>query len=306
MPRADRRAVVLRLLQDIVASVAQLERSVIARLLPVLLQAHGELERDLIAYLRRENGAATFTAQRYRRAILIVRTAIGEGRKLAPHALQALIMGAHRAGALSTEHMARELTLFGQIFEGTVHNVALDEAAILARGDRILIPQFRLSALRYAGDLRDSVVRELAVSRVRGETIFEATNRLQRTLPRVFEQQRFWAHRLARTETMNAYSLYHVEALREAARDAPDLKMRWDSTFDSRRCPMCRSLDGQVADVLKGEPFVARWTTAGKRGVRVHVVKVKRNPAHPLCRCACIPWRDSWPEYAQRSTPAAA
>lgn len=302
--RAHRRRRVLAILEEVVEQVAELDKPVLLRMLPALAQAQSELEVSLRAWLRRHPADATFTAQRYRNALLSVRTALDAGvKRVEVETRESLTMGARRAGALATAHIEMELVQFGAIFEGSIQPVALDAGRILARGDKILIDRYPTSAARYAGSIRDDIVHELTVSRVKGETIFEATNRLQKRLPEVFATERFKAHRLARTEIMNAYGEYHLEGIREAAEDDPGIKARWDSTFDGRRCLMCRSLDGQVRDVLGGEAFVARWVTSSSKGVRNHVVRVNGAPAHPQCRCVLTPWREGWEDYGRSHAP---
>jgi hypothetical protein len=272
---------------------------------PVLLQAQRELEGQLRMWLLRENGEARFTTQRYRNALLAVRRAAGALRALDHNTAAALWTGAEGAGRLATAHLEKELLQFGAIFEGTIQPVSIDAAAVIARGEDLLVDRFDASSRLYAGSVRTTVVQELAVSRVKGETIFELTARLDRRLPHVFMGQRNAAERLARTETMQAYNVVHHQGLLEISKDDPDIIARWDGSFDGRRCPACGSLDGETKDVAKGEVFTAKWV-AGRKGHRHLTTRsVEHPPLHPNCRCVLTPWRADWPDFARPRAPAA-
>lgn len=277
----------------------------LVRMLPVLRAAHHEIEGDLTDWLQRQDGAATFTAQRYRNALVQVRHAWGTIRRVAPATEAGLWEAAGVAADRSTANLVRELEQFGKIFSGTVQPVSLDVAAIIASGESLLIDRFASSAARYAGSIRDNVIRELAISRVRTESIFELTNRLQKRLPEMFQANRRSAERLARTETINAYSTFHLEGIKEAHADDSEILARWDASFDWRRCPACASLDGQVRNVAKGERFHAEWTTISKKGkARRHSLDAKQPPLHPCCRCCLTPWREDWGEISRTKTPS--
>ena len=85
---------------------------------------------------------------------------------------------------------------------------------------------------------------------------------------------------IARTETIRAANLGQqaiwekMERLRNTGPGTKaDYRRRWFVSPDSRLCPICRSLNGQVRKL--GEPFVSPRT--GKA--------YKMPPAHPRCRC---------------------
>lgn len=291
LSRADKRKQALAVLDEVTRGINHLSVPVIAKIRPVLRQAQRELEDQLREWLSREQGATTFTAQRYRNALLAVRRADETIQHIQPTTEDALWVGADTAGHLATAHLHRELVQFGHIFEGTIQPIALDQAAIIARGDKVLFKQFESSAAKYADSIGDSVINELAVSRVKSETIFELTNRLERRLPHVFQGQRYDAERLARTETLSAYSQYHYEGLKDIHADDETIVARWDASYDSRRCPACASLDGQVKNVAKGEKFEAEWWTFRKRSGKAthHYRSVEKPPLHPNCFPAGTP-----------------
>ncbi len=183
---------------------------------------------------------------------------------------------------------------FAGVFEGSVVPIAIDQAAIIARADTLLFTRFETSAARYTGAVRQAIVRELAISRLRNETMHEVGVRLQKRIPHVFGGARSSAARLARTETMNAYNVQHVIAMRDLAKDDPKIRMMWDATRDRRLCLDCRSLDGKVVDPSDEDAvFAARGTT------------VEHPPLHPNCRCVVVAWRKGW-DAPDRKAPVEA
>lgn len=301
---ATKRQRVLSVLEQSARSIQDLHAPALTRIIPVLRAAHTEIEQDLMDWLGRQNGAATFTVQRYRNALVQLRHAWKSARALAPTVNEALWEVAEDAAEKSAKNLVRELESFGRIFSGTVQPVSLDVAAIIANGEDMLIDRFASSAARYAGSVRDNVIRELAIGRARSESIFETTNRMQSRLPELFQADRWSAERLARSEVIHAYSTFHVEGLKEMNADDADIVARWDASFDWRRCPMCASLDGQVRNVAKGEKFHAEWVTLSKKGAHRHTKQLKQPPAHPCCRCCLTPWREDWGEIQTRTPKA--
>lgn len=304
---ASKRKQVHAVLDEIVRGLEGIDRPVLAKMRPVLRQAQREVERSLKQWLAREavEGQARFTTQRYRNALVAIRKAGSTLNRLEGLTEQALWVGAETAGHMATGHLMLELEKFGAIFEGTIQPVAIDVGAVIVKGDKLLIDRFESSAARYAGTVRDTVVQELAISRVKSETMFELTNRLERRLPEIFTGQRHAAHRLARTETMQAYNVFHAEGIRAAKEDDDELVSRWDASFDWRRCPMCASLDGQVRDIANGEKFVAEWTVMRRKGPKHYKKSFEHAPAHPQCRCVVTVWHPSWAEMSRSRTPAA-
>lgn len=274
---------IFAVLDDTARSVEHLHVPTLRKILPALKQAHDELEKQLGHWLSREDGEARFTTQRYRNALVAVRHAWATVNRLDPTIDDALWTGADAAGKLSTHNLIRELQRFEQIFEGTIRPVAIEQGAIIAEGDKLLWRRFESAASKFPHDVQQRIIDELAVSRFKGETIFEVTNRLQKRLPAIYAEDRWSAERLSRTETMNAYSIYNVQGLKQLNEEDPEILSRWDGSFDWRRCRMCGSLDGQVRDVANGEKFVADWFTKSKRGAKHHVLSIERPPGHPCC-----------------------
>lgn len=294
----NRREKVHAILDHVAESLDGLEKPVLQIVMPALNQAHHELEGSLRSWLARQDGRATFTAQRYRNALLHVRYAIDKIEASGIVLEHGLKRSLSTIGPLSVRNLEWEFKSFASVFGDSAQPIALDEAIIVSRGKKLLWKRFESSAGKYAGTVGARAQRELAVGMIRSETMDELTTRLSTRLPKVFRSNRWDAERLVRTETMNAYNVYHEEGIVEASKEDPQMSRRWDATYDFRRCPMCASIDGQVVKV--GEKFRAEWTTYSRRGgVRHHAMDVDTSPAHPCCRCVVCAWRNSWASYSR-------
>ena len=298
MPSA--RSQVYAVLDDTVRSIQHIDQPTLRAMMPVLMKAQAEVQHALRLWLQRDGGAVSFTAQRYRNALIVLNRALASARHIEPVTAEALKHSYKTIAPLALRNLQHEWRTFSAIFEGTAQPLALDEAAVIASGKSLLWPQFESSAERYAGSIGERTKLELAVSRAKSETMDELTNRLQKNLPDIFEGERWGAERLARTETMSAYSQTTEDAIRAAKEDDPDLKKRWCSAVgDFRRCAMCASLEGQTVDV--DQPFHAEWVTySKKRGMRRHSLTVEKSPAHSCCVCCETAWRESWAKYSRR------
>ena len=294
------RSQVFAVLDQTVHSIQHIDKPALRAMMPVLMKAQAEVQHSLRLWLARDGGAASFTAQRYRNAIIVLNRALASARQMEPVTAEALKHSYKTIAPLALRNLQHEWKTFSTIFEGTAMPLALDEAAVIANGKSLLWPQFESSAERYAGSIGERTKLELAVSRAKSETMDELTNRLQKNLPDIFDGERWAAERLARTESMSAYATTTEGGIRDALSDDPELKKRWCSSVgDFRRCPMCASLEGQVVDV--DEPFHAVWTTSSKkRGMRSHSLDIEKAPAHPCCVCCETAWRESWAKYSRR------
>lgn len=298
-PTGQERAVA-ELLGTLYEQVDHLPRPMLEALTPALAQAQREVEKDLRAWLAREDGAARFTTQRLRRSLVQVRRTMERIRRdLDPALMKGMRIGANAAGKLATGHVTLEMERFGMMFRSpVVAPIALDEAAILARGRQLLAHRFRSSVATYSKEMRARIGSELAVAKLRGETIDEMTTRLSSVLSKVFRGERWRAERLARTETMHAYNLQHREGLLQLREHDDGIRMRWDAYFDRRTCLECLSLDGQIIDpAAKGAKFTSAWVAkSGKKMGRTTRVP----PIHPNDRCVLVAWHRDWDDDAFR------
>jgi len=284
-------------LQRSAAAVDGLPTPVARKVAPILAQARAELLKDLKKWLDKEDGDKRFTTQKLRSALQQVRSALNTLKETEPALVEGLNLSAKDAASLSMKNVEDEMLRFGHLFDGEMNSVAMDEAIVLARGDSLVLKRFPRSARRYSGDIRKRLVQELAVGRVKGETIRETGERLKRNMPGVFGQFSRRASMVARTEVMHAYNVYHKEGIREIAKVDPGIKNRWDAAYDWRRCPQCKSLDGQVRAV--DEEFVGKWRGAKKSYTSRHI----EPPAHPNCRCVIVAWHEDWKMDAEGAPP---
>jgi hypothetical protein len=310
------------LLDSMAEQVAALPEEVLRPLLPVLAQAERELEAGLRAWISQvPDGDKRFTAQEYRRALTQIKRSLDTVETARPALYQGLLGGSRDAGLLALAHVREEWVRFSLMFDETIRPIALEEASILARGKKALVPRFRTSAARYSRDVQDHIRRELAAGVVKGETIDQLVRRLVRNhggpkghvalrgvagepgalveyIPQgLFRKYRHWADRLARTEVMNAYNVHADESIAELAEDDAGVLRKWDASLDFRACEICRGLDEQ--SVAVGEPF-----SSGILG------RVDHPPAHPYCRCVLVAWHEDWdgkrprpPEKKPRKPP---
>lgn len=283
------------LYEDIAASLQKIDGPTLRLVYPILAKAQAELETDLVGWLKKQGGSESWTAQRYRLALLQTRRAMDTIARLEPAMVAGLKVSTRRAGELSSGHLGREVKRLSEQFADQVHPLNIDVLAIQADVEKKVWRRFPGSAKRYAGEVGDKVTAELAIARARGETFTETARRLERRLPGVFGAARADAERLARTEGMNAYNANHEAKILAMAKEEPGWLMRWDSTQDRRVCPECASLDGAVIDPGdEDNKFTARFEVARADGTIRRERTHRRPPAHPRCRCVVGPWRKDW------------
>jgi hypothetical protein len=282
-------------------------RASIRALAPIIAQAQKEVAVALAQWIASvPDGDLRFTAQQHRNALIHLRAAFQAIRKLEPAVAEELISGGLEGAQEASELTIKEFARFRQVFDGFGGRISIDMARVVADGSSYAIPSFETSAARYANGIVDDIRRELAVGLVRGESIYEMTERLVRHGgPRglvalrgklgnpgavaemiaegLFVRYRYWAERICRTEY--AYAANHLISLTigQLAERTPGLQHRWDSSLDGRTCPYCRALHNQTAPL--NQPFVALGDSYDGA------------PAHPNCRCRVDAWLPRWQKY---------
>jgi len=290
--------IVQQTLQHAVEAVRSIPNSALASFLPHLKLAQEALIKDLKAWEMKQDGAARYTAHVKRSALAQLEAAMAEIEALAPTMYNTLLSSGMKAGEAGLTAMEKQLSSLNAMFEGSMVPVSFDRAAILSGGEKLLLNKYPSSAARYAGKIRDDVRRHLAVGTLQQKSISEMATKMYEEIPHVFKNAKFNAMRLVRTEVMNSYNEMHLQGLQEAHEEDSDVKMRWDASYDFRRCPECGSLDGKIVEVDK--EFTASWSTAsGAAKQRTH----RRPPAHPQCRCVLVPWIDDWPDTDWNTEP---
>jgi hypothetical protein len=285
----------------------------------VLRQAKRETAAEVSGMIRQwpNDWSGRFDAQQARNAMAMGRRVQGRLAQLGigDTVANALADQGLEAAGMSVSNLERELAVFGEIFDGSVHPISIDKAALIAEGSGLQIHKYRNSAARYQGQVLNDLKSQISIGLARGETFDGMTSRLARLggptgivalrgargepgavteviSEGLFRRHRYVAERLIRTEGIHAYNEIHERALSaEARREVDDddadgletdledrLQKKWDATADRRLCPVCRELDGQVVEV---------------DGL-FYPLQIRHPGAHPNCRCTIVPWRLRW------------
>lgn len=292
-----------RELADTSHRVARLPVPALRTLAPVLAQAQRETAQALRDWLSQVKGEERYTPQMHRAVLAHLERATHTIATLDPTLREALARAGVDAGRMAAGDAAREFEQFSRLFDREPTRLPVNVIRIVATGERELIPRFRTSAARYAGDVGADIRRELAVGLVRRESISAMVDRLariggpkglvalrgivgepgaqvERIAEGLFARYRYWGERVARTETQRAYNVQVDETLREAREHIPDLMRRWDASADLRICPVCAELHGAVTTI--DGVFPGGYESA---------------PAHPNCRCRVGAWRERWKPF---------
>lgn len=303
-PTAAQVEAVERLVREQVGHVQALAPQALRAVAPVLRQAIEEARAGLLKSLSGVDGNARFDAYQRRQVLASLEAAFAEMQRLEPAMAKGLALVRHDTGPLAVAGLTTEIARFGAIFGDELSPPQINIAAVIAQGDRLLVPRHRNSAARYAGGVLSDIKHQLAVGVASRETFAQMTNRLRRLGgPRglvalrgklgdpgavteqiaegLFTRYHHWAERLVRTELMHSYNSQHDLALEEMnAERAPDEEpflRRWDASADKRVCRICHDLDSRVAPI--DGLFLGRW---------------KHPPAHPHCRCILVAWHARW------------
>lgn len=298
-PTKRQKEMIRRTLQNAVVAVRDIPNSALASFLPHLQEARNTLARDLKQWSI-NGGDTRYTAHRYRSALAQLDSALDAIDALGPEMTRTLSDGGARAAGAGVSAMERELAGLSAVSKGAIVPVSFDRAVVFAKGDKLLLKRYPRSSMKYSGSIRAKVTRQLSLGVLKQQTISQTANDMFDSMPSVFNSARFDASRLVRTEIMQSYNFHHHESLVMAHGDDDDIKMRWDGSFDFRRCRACADLDGRIIDV--DGKFTARWTTATglkKSSTAIHP------PLHPNCRCVLVPWIDDWPDSDWNVTPPA-
>lgn len=285
------------------SQVGKMSTASLGKIEEVLDAAEKELTHDLAKWMAQHKGDARFTPQMYRNALVQIRGTLDHLRNHTDNGMaSALRYGGAAAAKLATSHLISEVKTFSGMFEHSVRPIAFEAASVIADGQKTLWPRFKNSAHRYAGQVGEDIRKQLAIGLVRGETLDQLTNRLARLggpkgyvylrgrpgspgargeiiAEGLFRRYRYWAERLAVTETVNAYNETALIGMDELEEHDPGYFRRWDAAVDGRTCPYCRQYDDLVVPLDKSFPG-----------------GIDHPPLHPRCRCAVVVWRKEWKE----------
>ncbi len=245
------------LLEHINREVAILADAQIHRLWPVMEQA----TRSLTARLRELTNAGkgdTYTAAKVRAALLQTQRAM---RDMAPRLASELSAGATVMQRAALGHMSAVVAKASARYGHPVV-LDLDMADFLMDGRRMLIPHFRASAEKYAGESFRQIRAELAVAKVEGLSWGETAKRISTRVESLGVG--YQAERLVRSEMVGAHAR-SVEATAEA-----EGYERLRNAALYRACAICGPMDGKLNQ--------------------------RRLPVHPNCRCNDVLWLRAWGE----------
>ena len=297
--KAKQADAVSRLVRETVAQVDAIAPAALRALVPYLKAARDELEAELGQVFASVDPDERFTTYQRTQTLRALEATFERIAELDPAMGAALGLGRNKTGALAASTLDDEVRRLTAIFgDGVPHMPQLNQAAIIAQGDRLLWKRHATSAKRYAGAIGDDIRGQFAIGLAKGETFGQLAQRMRKLDPSVrgsagwsdaagdvsdamFHRWRHWADRVIRTENMHAYNTQHDLAIGqlEAERDEdeePWLR-RWDASADRVTCERCKELDRTVATV----DGVFKWG-------------YKCPPAHPYCRCTIVAWRASW------------
>lgn len=277
------------------AEVAGLQAEPLRRLIPVLAQAERELAADLEGVLA-GMGAGGYRAQMLRRALVQVRGSLNAIERIRPEMAADLKHAGRKAGQMANRHIMDELAAFSARFGGTLSPVPLIASSKVL--EKSLIHRFDRASKRWSDNAKDEIRHQIAVGLVRGENVSEMTRRLtgrkiegltategaDLVSKEIMRRVTARAHRVVRTEVVNAYNEHAQDQIKEVAREDPRIMKRWDSTNDMRVCAECRALNGKA--VRPDAEFPGG---------------VQAPPLHPHCRCTVIVWRDDWDKSKDRN-----
>jgi SPP1 gp7 family putative phage head morphogenesis protein len=276
-----------KLLRQLSEDIERLPGPALREIMPVINLAKEETQKAFDAWeIRNPQGDVTrFTRERMRLLLIQLRMIRDEGgRKLLPHppwlkGIRGAMSGIMtkqlpNIAQMSQKHLLKEMGEIGFAITGQLNPINLDLVALIEKGDKALVPQFKASAARYSGAIWQDMKRQLAIGVTKGETFEEMTKRLQRlggpksanAVDGLFRRYKGWASRVVRTEMVNAYNVQHDIAISKAKEADPRIRWRWDASLDSRVCKECQALHGKTRD--ENETFPGGY---------------KQPPAHPNC-----------------------
>ncbi len=284
----------------IAGEVDRLGDAAIARMYPALIQAEQELELALRGFMDGIDPDETFTRMVVRRQLAQLKSVRERYKQAAPGIARALEQAHGVARGMSLAHLKREMAAqlgkgeFASVINSQVNLFAADAAASQMSS---VVPRHLNSVRRYPGQVWADLNKNIQVSILKGETVFDATNRMLGTKaftaavakngvgaelvkghPGLGRRYRYWAERLVRTETMSAYNQVHADHIKglhgELSEFGVNIMKRWDASLDLRLCKFCRDVHG-VCIPVDAMFRVGRLICPGP-------------PGHPNCRCVLV------------------
>lgn len=262
----------------------------VGRMRKLYAEARGELEAKLRGLARAGRGDS-FSAQHLRLVLGqvadTVKTFEGE---LVGHMQQT----GRIAGNLAPRHLTSMVGKMEEKFGRMTPVVQAAQAAVV-RGvypgvARSLLDKYQTSARLYGPQALTAIRGGLAHAIVQGESVDQAVGRVVDS-GGIFDNQRWRAERIVRTEMSYTYGVTNQRAMQELRPAVPRMMKRLVATHDVRTGEDSEELDGQTVDV--NQPFI--WVVKDSRGAPTgKVVRYMQPPNRPNDREVVIPWVQGW------------
>lgn len=262
----------------------------VGRMRKLYSEARGELESKLRAMARAGRGD-TFGAQH-------LRLVLGQVADTVKTFETGLVGHMQQTGRIAGNLAPRHLTsMVGKMEEkfGRMTPVVQAAQAAVVRGvypgvARTLLDKYQRSARLYGPQAMTSIRTGLAHSIIQGESVDQAVGRVVES-DGLFDNQRWRAERIVRTEMSYTYGVTNQRAMQELRPAVPRMMKRLVATHDNRTGEDSEELDGQTVDV--NQPFI--WVVKDSRGAPTgKVVRYMQPPNRPNDREVVIPWVQGW------------
>jgi SPP1 gp7 family putative phage head morphogenesis protein len=290
------------LAKGVVLDIQKMEAGALKALANVMSVAQQELAQDLskwVAKLGPNAAQLKYTAAHIKQVQMLLGIAQQQAKypkaafpNVVAYAMQSIMGGANAPQAAVATLMA-QLDNTAKTFGG-MPGPQLIEAGFLAKGDKLVLDQYKKSATKYAGQVKDDLKLQFGVGLAKGETVDQLVKRIAKLssfqgavdasnpkhagaamaagLTKRYHNQ---AERLVRTELINAYNHTAMASIGLLAAYEDGVEARWDASLDMRLCLICKGLHDKRTK--PGHLFPGGYA---------------RPPAHPNCRCAIVAWID--------------
>jgi hypothetical protein len=266
-------------------------RKGVAQLRKLYETTRAELEQRL-ANLKKQGKGKTFTA--YHSRVVLLQT-IAAIKDLAIGMSGQLKSNGRLVGTLSQKQLLAEVKALEKRYSGHTPVLQVEQAAVLTgiynKSHPSLLNRYKKSQKFYTVPVVKAVRMELAKAILTGETVDKAVDRVA-AVDGVFEEQRWRAERIVRTEMAYAFGVTKQETMKElVTRDMPDMQKKLIATFDDRTGEDSKELHGQSVPI--NDPFV--WEVKNSKGIPTgEVIRYMQPPNRPNDREVVIPWRPGW------------
>lgn len=199
-----------------------------------------------------------------------------------------------------------DVARLSKAFTGAEVVLPVEEAArfaeVIDKRNSSLLKMHQASMARYGANVVQEVQHTMAMSLLTGEDVNDTIDAVADTIGGQWWQ----GERIVRTEMAFAFNASHFDGIKDAAKEIPELKQRWEENCDASGQPLddrvavdSIAMHGQVVDA--GDLFTMPGTApfADARGltqVPQHLVGEQWPfpPNRPNDRSVLSPWMEDW------------